>query len=111
MLGLTTLWSKAQDSLIEDSIRWMNTGDSLRTEAYLFADEPISGACSQDCYDIDLTLYDATTKKSVAEEHKNTKTPTVYAPYEGDFILNVEMVNCARSGGCRTWINYDNEEF
>ncbi|MEM8805086.1 MAG: hypothetical protein AAGF01_03445 [Cyanobacteria bacterium P01_G01_bin.38] len=99
----------AEDDLTEDSTRWINTGERFSAEIYLFEDEPISGACSQDCYDIDLTLYDASTQDAVAQDHGNTATPTVNAPYEGNFVLEVEMANCARSQGCRTWVSYEEE--
>lgn len=99
----------AKEDLTEDFTRWMNTGESFHAEAYLFEDELISGTCSQDCYDIDLTLYDVSTNKAVAQDNGNTATPMVNAPYEGNFILEVEMANCARSGGCRTWVGYDEE--
>ena len=108
-LAFVSLSSKAEDNLAEDHTRWMNTGERFSAETYLFENEPISGACSQDCYDIELTLYDAGTKTTVAQSHGNTSTPTVNAPYEGNFILEVEMANCARSGGCRTWIRYNEE--
>lgn len=98
------------DDLTESTIHWLNIGESFRIGTYLFENEPISSACSQDCYDIDLTLYDANTKKSVAQDHDNTSTPMVNAPYEGDFIVEVEMANCARSGGCRTWIREEEED-
>lgn len=107
--AFTHLSANAKGNLTEDATRWMNTGESFRTETYLFEAEPISGACSQDCYDIDLTLYDTNTKKVVVKDHGNTAIPMVTAPYEGDFVLEIEMANCARSGGCRTWVNYDEE--
>lgn len=105
-LAFVSLSSRAADDLTEDYIRWMNTGESFSVEAYLFKDESLSGVCSQDCYDIDLTLYDADTKKVVMQDYENTATPSIIAPYEGDFTVEVQMVNCARTGGCRTWISY-----
>ena len=108
-LALMNSVVSAKDDLTEDFTRWMNTGESFRAEAYLFEDEPIAGVCSNDCYDIDLTLYDISTKKVVAKDHGASNTPTVNAPYEGNFVLEVEMENCARSGGCRTWVSYSDE--
>ena len=109
-LAFLTLSSRAEYDLTEDNTRWMNTGESFRTEVYLFQDEPIAGTCSNDCYDVDLTLYEISAKRIVAKDHGNTTTPMVNAPYEGSFVLQVGMENCARSGGCRTWIEYGGED-
>ena len=101
--------SSAEDDLTLDHSRWLHTGETIQLKSFFFEGEQISGACSKDCYDLDLTLYDQLTQMPVVQELTNTATPTITAPYEGDFILEVSMSNCARSQGCRAWVQSEYE--
>ncbi|MEO1093417.1 MAG: hypothetical protein AAFX01_00780 [Cyanobacteria bacterium J06638_28] len=97
--------SSSQSNPAETDTWWMRNGDSSKVAGFFFADELISGQCSRHCYDIDLTLYDASTGNAVAQALGNSPAPELRAPYDGEFILEVAMVNCARSGGCRTSVS------
>ncbi|MEO0540795.1 MAG: hypothetical protein AAFZ80_08000 [Cyanobacteria bacterium P01_A01_bin.105] len=102
--------SFAADNLQEDSVRWLSNGEQLRTAQFLFADEPIFAACSQDCYDLQLTLHDSLTQAVVAQTREHASNPMLQAPYEGEFQVEVTMKNCARLNGCRTWTYLEDEE-
>lgn len=42
---------------------WLQQGESFTLEQYLSENETMAAGCSEDCFDIDLFLYDAMTKK------------------------------------------------
>ena len=104
-LVVTSVSGHAESDLAQDHSQWLNTGKAFTVDSFFFGDELISGECANDCYDLDLTLYDSETQQPVAQDQDNTPTPTLRAPYEGDFTLEVSMANCARTGGCRAWVS------
>ncbi|NER81155.1 MAG: hypothetical protein F6K42_16630 [Leptolyngbya sp. SIO1D8] len=105
ILVVTSVSGRAEPNLAQSHSKWMNTGESFRVSSFFFENELISGECANDCYDIDLTLYEANMQNAVAQDHGDTATPMVRAPYEGDFTLEVSMANCARTRGCRAWVS------
>ena len=98
-------WTGTGD-LAEDAVRWLQAGESFQVEGYFFENETIGAKCNQDCYDLDLVLYDAQTKKRVAVDDDGSTEPDVQIPHEGEFVLEIEMKNCARDGGCRAWVEW-----
>lgn len=99
--------SQAAGDLTEDAVRWLHTGESFQVEGYFFEDERIGAECSQNCYDLDLALYDPQSGKRVAVDDDGSVAPDVRVPYEGAFVLEVGMQNCAGAGGCRTWVLWE----
>mgnify|MGYP001796605545 CR=1 FL=1 len=99
--------SVAATEPLDQSARWLNNGERLQFAQFLFEDEPISATCSQDCYSIAMSLKDRQTQAVVAQTEEQGKHQSLQAPYEGEFILNVTMQNCARDGGCRTWLMFE----
>ena len=93
----------------ERSIDWLSNGQHLRTTQFLFADEPILATCSQDCYNVEMTLRDGQTHAIVAQTRQAGKEQSLHAPYEGAFQVDVTMRNCARASGCRTWIYLEDD--
>ena len=96
--------SKASGDLREDQTWWMVNGDQHQIEGFFFKDESILGLCSKDCYEIDLTLHDTKTQKEIRQDVDTSAAPQLTIPYDGTFTVEVQMMNCARSGGCRTWL-------
>jgi len=107
VLVVINLPTQAASDLSEDAVRWLQVGESFQVERYFFADETIEARCSQDCYDLDLALYDPQAEKRVAVSDDGSVEPNIQVPSEGEFVLEVEMKNCARDGGCRAWVEWE----
>lgn len=106
VLVITNLPTQATSNLAEDAVRWLQAGESFQVAAYFFEAETIGARCNQDCYDLDLALYEPQTEKRIAIDDDGSSEPGIQVPYEGEFVLKVEMKNCARDGGCRAWVEW-----
>lgn len=84
---------------------WLKQGESFNLEQYLSENETMAAGCSEDCFDIDLFLYDATKKKAVYQDTKANTHPKITAPYDSDFTVNLLLSNCAARRGCKVWLN------
>ncbi|MEM8503843.1 MAG: hypothetical protein AAF716_11900 [Cyanobacteria bacterium P01_D01_bin.1] len=104
---MTNLPTQATGDSPAGSIRWLHTGESFQLERYFFKDETIGAKCGQDCYDLDLAVYDPKIKKPIAVDDDGSTEPAILAPYEGEFVLEIDMKNCAAAGGCRTWVAWE----
>jgi hypothetical protein len=85
---------------------WLYDGGSDVVEGYFYANERIYGWCDQDCYDMDLFLYDSN-GNLIMEDVALDANPIVYAPYEGVFYIEVTMPNCSHPSGCAVWLDSD----
>lgn len=88
---------------------WLQQGESFTLEQYLSENETMAAGCSEDCFDIDLFLYDAMTKKTVHQDTKTNTNPKITAPYDSDFVVNLLLSNCAARKGCKVWIDLVDE--
>lgn len=101
VMVLSTVAAKAQSRDL-----WLYNGDSVTVEGYFLEEEGIYGWCDEDCYDLDLFLYD-TAGNLVWQDTAADANPQVYAPYEGNFIVEVTMPNCDHPEGCAVWVDSD----
>ena len=85
---------------------WLHTGETVTVEGYFFSGESIFGWCDGDCYDLDITLYDAN-GNFITQDIAPDANPVVYAPYEGTFYITLGMPNCNHSSGCAAWVDSD----
>ncbi|MDJ0707562.1 MAG: hypothetical protein QNJ46_30165 [Leptolyngbyaceae cyanobacterium MO_188.B28] len=92
---------KAQDRSL-----WLYNGQSTSMEGYFLAGEYIYGDCDQDCFDLDLFLYDAS-GELVYQDVETDAAPVLVAPYEGSFFVEVSMPNCSHPEGCEAWVSSD----
>jgi hypothetical protein len=83
---------------------WLYNNGAETVEGYFFAGEEIYGWCDQDCYDLDMVLYDAN-GQVVVQDVAPDANPQVYAPYEGTFYIEVTMPNCSHPQGCAVWLD------
>ena len=96
----------AEVALGQSRSDWLSSGEGVTYEGYLFADENVYSACDDNCFDLDLYLYDAVSGDLVASDTLLDAYPIVTAPYEGDFFIEVFMVDCD-AGACETWTDSD----
>jgi len=85
---------------------FLSGGESETYEGYFLADESIYADCDADCVDIDIYLYDAYTGALVASDVAMDASPVVFAPYEGDFLVETSMVTCYHAI-CEVWTDSD----
>lgn len=85
---------------------FLASGESEVYEGYFLADEAIYADCDADCDDIDIYLYDAYTGELVSSDIEVDASPVVFAPYEGDFLVETTMVTCDYSI-CEVWTDSD----
>ena len=109
VLVMTNLSVQAAGNLTEDAVQWLHAGESFQVEGYFFEDEMIGAKCGQNCYDLDLALYDPQSEKRVAVDDGGSVEPGLRVPYKGEFVLKVGMENCAGAGGCRAWVEWEEE--
>lgn len=88
---------------------WLTEGEAFKLEQYLFANESMRAGCYEHCYDVDLILYDATTQEVVHKDTNANTKPKITAPYEGDFIVELSLPNCAVARGCKVWLDSEEE--
>lgn len=88
---------------------WLKQGESFDLEQYLSVNESITAGCNEDCFDVDLILYDATKKEVVYQDIDANTNPKITAPYDGDFVVNLLLPNCSLSRGCKVWLDLDEE--
>lgn len=106
-LAVATAALAATPAQAQDRSLWLYSGESTSVEGYLGYGETVYGSCDEDCMDMDLYLYDAFTGELVYEDSAIDSTPFVVAPWEGDFVIEVTMPNCAHPEGCAAWVSSD----
>lgn len=84
---------------------WLKQGESFDLEQYLSANESITAGCNEDCFDVDLILYDAAKKEVVYQDIEANTNPKITAPYDGNFVVNLSLPNCSLSRGCKVWLD------
>jgi len=97
----TVAEAKAQDRSL-----WLYDGQSTNVQGYFVSGEAIYATCDGDCYDLDLFLFDSA-GRLVAQDVELDSAPVVFAPYEGNFTIEVSMPNCTHSQGCAAWVASD----
>lgn len=101
LVGGTALQAIAQSRDL-----WLYDGEQATVEGFFYSGESIYGWCDDDCYDLDLLLYDAN-GNFVTQDVATDANPVVVAPYEGFFTIQVTMPNCSHSAGCAVWVDSD----
>lgn len=86
---------------------WLKQGETFNLEQYLSVDESMTAGCNEDCFDVDLVLYDAETKESVQEDTAANTNPKIIAPYDGDFVVELSLPNCSVARGCKVWLSLE----
>ncbi|MBW4652039.1 MAG: hypothetical protein KME20_03125 [Kaiparowitsia implicata GSE-PSE-MK54-09C] len=105
-LGAIAVASSAAIAQAQSRVGWLSSGESIAYEGYLFADEAVAAMCDDNCYDLDMYLYDAETGDLVASDVLEDSVPIVVAPYEGNFLVELVMVSCGAEP-CETWTDSD----
>jgi hypothetical protein len=100
----TTIIGTASIANAQSRDLWLGNGGDETVEGYFFAGEEIYGWCDEDCYDLDLILYDVN-GQVVVQDVELDANPHLYAPYEGTFYLQVTMPNCSHPDGCAVWLD------
>ncbi|MGY2766913.1 hypothetical protein [Thermostichus sp. MS-CIW-26] len=85
---------------------WLLNGQSTVVTGYFYRGENIWAQCDQDCFDVDLVLYDASGQVVAADELLDD-FPIVQAPYEGNFSVKVIMASCLHPSGCAVIVDSD----
>jgi EAL domain-containing protein (putative c-di-GMP-specific phosphodiesterase class I) len=85
---------------------WLQSGGADMVQGYFYSGEQIYGWCDQDCYDLDLFIYDSN-GHLVMQDVAVDANPVVSAPYDGTFYVEVTMPNCAHPSGCAVWLDSD----
>ncbi|NEQ52837.1 MAG: hypothetical protein F6K11_22315 [Leptolyngbya sp. SIO3F4] len=83
---------------------WLAHGESELIQISATAGETITASCNENCLDLDLYLYDAEGNLLAKDSERNI-APTLLAPYDGEFLLEVFMPNCKHPEGCTAWLN------
>ncbi len=83
---------------------WLAHGESELVQSHFTAGEVITATCNDHCLDLDLYLYDAD-GNLVAEDVELDIAPTLLAPYDGNFLLEVYMPKCVDPEGCTAWVS------
>ena len=96
---------KSYASEVHPYSMWLKQGESFDLEQYLSANESITAGCNEDCFDVDLILYDATRKEVIHQDTEDNINPKITAPYDGDFVVNLSLLNCSLSRGCKVWLD------
>ncbi len=102
VLGAIAVASSAAIAQAQSRVDWLSSGENIMYDGYLYDGEAVNATCDDDCYDIDLFLYDAETGDLVASDTLEDAIPVVIAPYEGDFLIEVVMAGCSLEP-CETW--------
>ncbi len=89
----------------QDRSLWLYSGETTVLDGYFFTGEGIYGECDEDCFDMDLFLYDAVTGELVSQDVEPDAVPYVIAPWEGDFVVEITMPNCSHPDGCAVWVS------
>ena len=105
-LGAIAVASSAAIAQAQSRVDWLSSGENIMYDGYLYDGEAVSAICDDDCYDIDLFLYDAETGDLVDSDTMEDAVPVVIAPYEGNFWIEVMMVGCSLEP-CETWTDSD----
>ena len=87
---------------------WLANGESELVQTHFKAGETITATCGKHCLDLDLYLYDIQ-GNLVAQDSELDIAPTLLAPYDGNFLLEVFMPNCTHSEGCTAWVSSEVE--
>ena len=98
--------SIATEANAQDHSVWLNNGDSTTFSAYFLEGEAIRVTCDQDCFDLDLFLYDSA-GNLLTQDVDLDSVPVVRAPYDGTFTVEVSMPNCTHAAGCAADISSD----
>jgi hypothetical protein len=85
---------------------WLNDGETISYREYLRANDVVSAYCDEDCYNLDIFLYNAHTGRLVTSDTLTDAVPVVVVPSNGDFIVEVVMVECSLSP-CAIWTDVD----
>jgi hypothetical protein len=96
----------ADKAIAQSREMWLYTGGQSMVEGTFYAGERIYGWCDQDCYDLDLMLYD-TNNNLLSQDVATDAQPVVAAPYAGQFRIMVTMPNCNHQAGCAAWVDSD----
>ncbi|MEO0541536.1 MAG: hypothetical protein AAFZ80_11825 [Cyanobacteria bacterium P01_A01_bin.105] len=94
------------DANAQDRTLWLYEGDTTSVQGYFEAGEVIYGSCDDDCYDLDLFLYN-TKGDLVYYDTELDAIPVVVAPTDGTFMIEVSMPDCSHSEGCAVWVSSD----
>jgi hypothetical protein len=86
----------------QDLTDWLYSGESAYHDISASAGAGIEANCDNDCTDVDLLLYDYYTGELVAYDTLVDAVPYVSAPYSGDFVLEVRMIDCYAEA-CAAW--------
>ncbi|ASC72015.1 hypothetical protein XM38_029690 [Halomicronema hongdechloris C2206] len=97
-IGLVT------DAQAQSRELWLYDGEATLVEGYFLDGEAIFGWCDQDCYDLDLFLYDIDGNLITGDDALDAE-PIVYAPYSGYFYVELTMPNCSHPEGCAVWVD------
>lgn len=79
-------------------------GESELIQKYFIGGETIEATCNEHCLDLDLYLYDID-GNLLSKDTEFDIAPTLSAPYDGDFLLEVFMPNCTHPEGCIAQVN------
>jgi hypothetical protein len=102
VLGAIAMGSMAASAQAQSTEDWLATGEMVTHDTYLVAGEGISGWCDDDCTDLDLFLYDAASGELVSSDTMVDAVPSLVAPYDGAFFVEVVMSNCGYAP-CAAW--------
>jgi hypothetical protein len=102
VLGAIAVGSMAASAQAQSTEDWLASGEMVTHDTYLVAGEGISGWCDDGCYDLDLFLYDAASGELVTADTMLDAVPSLVAPYDGAFFVEVVMSDCGYDA-CAAW--------
>ena len=89
----------AMPAIAQDQTVWLRDNEETTVTGYFLQGEDIFASCDDDCNDVDLFLFNEMGVMVAADDATNT-FPSVTAPYEGTFVLRVNVPSCNHGAGC-----------
>lgn len=85
---------------------WLADNEETTVTGYFLEGEDIYASCDEDCLDVNLSLFNEMGVLMDSDEETDA-FPIVTAPYEGTFVLKVNMPSCEHLAGCSVSIESD----
>ena len=85
---------------------WLGDNEETSVTGYFLEGEDIYASCDEDCLDVNLFLFNEMGVLIDGDEETDA-FPIVTAPYEGTFVVKVNMPSCQHAAGCSVSIESD----
>ncbi|MGB3570827.1 MAG: hypothetical protein WA783_20535 [Phormidesmis sp.] len=98
----------SNSAIAQSRTLWLKDNGQTTVTGYFLQGENIYADCDQDCMDLNLYLYNEMGVLVDADDAIDA-LPTLTAPYEGTFSVQITMPSCTHSAGCSASISSDHD--